>query len=91
LFALPGSVDGEEWVDIFEQLEPPFTRSFQSATFDVLMPEPQYFSWLRIFQRKEYYMGPNIAGAPFLCLYGVEFYGKLRLPRQAKNTPPSED
>jgi E3 ubiquitin-protein ligase HECTD1 len=79
-FQLQGSKDGKTWLPVHEQLETPFTKAYDTATFRI-WDGRDYFRHWRLVQHGNYCMGPGkgtSGGAPYMCLSGFELYGEVR-------------
>ncbi len=76
-FALSGSKDGVNWVQLFNQANSPFEKPHDYATFTV--PEGQdFYRYFQLTQRSSYKDSPNFTGGPFMFVSGFELYGTVR-------------
>jgi len=75
-----GSNDLVEWDVLYVGIDPPFTKGYDTKTFTAL-PSSNYYRYFRVLQRGNYSTGDGVSdGAPYLCIDGIELYGKTLIP-----------
>jgi len=85
-FVFSGSMDGVTWEQIYYSEDAIFTRGFDIASFPV-KGQSKYYRYFQLLQRGRYSMGKATkasAGAPYLCISGLELYGEVKIVGNCK-------
>jgi hypothetical protein len=81
-FVFQGTMDsGKTWRDICDFPDHYHSFSGQGFVFthDKLEALENFYNGFRVLQKGPYYMGPNAAGSPFMCISEFEVFGNVVL------------
>jgi len=71
-----GSTDNKKWDVLHSEINPPFTKGYDTKTFK-LPPQTKFYRYFRVLQKGNYSMGlGQSGGSPYLCISGFEIYGE---------------
>jgi len=88
-FVLQGTTDmGKTWRDIcsFPDHYHSYVGQAYVFTHENLDNCTTFYNGFRVLQKGHYYMGPNAAGSPFMCISEFEIFGSVVIEDQSEHT-----